>query len=513
MSEHDAPENWEAKQHVPNPPAPQEPEQPKEPTYEEPTVQEPPPPPPPPVGPASGGPWTTRVRLSDRGYAYTPGEIVVVGEAAANAAGALVEQFAREKSRVSQINGNDLLVSGPDSLDVAMIVAELRHVGYRAEPNYVMFGHSGGCCSCCQGGAHANPVFASPVFASGAQANPVFASSVGANPVFASPVFASPVFASPVFASPVFASPVFASPVFASYRDTGARPSTARPAADPKRKAPALPGPGGERVFILDTGIAEESQLPALINHAPHDSAPVRDRELPDEDRDNYLDPAAGHGTFIAGIIEQLAPGRMVEVHSVLTTFGDGKVSEIVQRLDELIAADRFDDRTIINLSFGGYADGESIALASAIRRVQRTGAVVVASAGNDGVCAPQFPAALPDVVAVASIDAYGPAPYSNHGPWVRACAPGTDVVSSFFADFDGDAPVSPVPGGSDPDRFESWARWTGTSFAAPIVAAALVRHMALTGVNAKEAVAQIIDDPGLYRVPNFGTVINLSLS
>lgn len=509
MSQHDSPDNWEPKQYAQQPPEESDPSEPYSPE-EEPTGEEPPAPP----TDSSNGPWTDRVRLSDRGYAYSPGEVIVVGEAAANAAGALVEQFASKDFTITQINGNDLLVSGPSELDVPMIVDELRHVGYRAEPNYVLFGHNagshmGGCgCSCCHSGAQANPVFASPVFAS-----PVFASAAPGGGAQANPVFASPVFASPVFASPVFASPVFASPVFASYRESGIRPSTARPAADPERTAPALPGSAGEKVFILDTGIAEKSQLPPLINHEPLSDAPVRDRELPDENRDNYLDPAAGHGTFIAGIIEQLAPGRRVEVHGVLTTFGDGKVSDIVQRLDELIAADQFDERTVINLSFGGYADGDSIALASAIRRVQRTGAVVVASAGNDGVCAPQFPAALPDVVAVASVDGYGPAPYSNHGPWVRACAPGTDVVSSFFASFDGDLPVPPVPGSADPDAFAEWARWTGTSFAAPIVAAALVRHMALTGGTAKEAVEQIIDGPGLFRIPNFGTVINLSLS
>jgi subtilisin family serine protease len=49
---------------------------------------------------------------------------------------------------------------------------------------------------------------------------------------------------------------------------------------------------------------------------------------------------------------------------------------------------------------------------------------VVVASAGNDATWLTAYPAAFPDVVSVAALDADGPADYTNHGPWVRARAP-----------------------------------------------------------------------------------------
>jgi subtilisin family serine protease len=118
------------------------------------------------------------------------------------------------------------------------------------------------------------------------------------------------------------------------------------------------------------------------------------------------------------------------------------------------------------------------------------------------------FPACLPDVVAVAALDPYGPAAYTNFGPWVDACAPGTDLVSAFFR-FDGDMEVPPMPGSVDPDEFDHWARWTGTSFAAPVVAAALAREMTLTGAKARDAVARIITSEGLFRLPGLGTVVN----
>ena len=52
--------------------------------------------------------------------------------------------------------------------------------------------------------------------------------------------------------------------------------------------------------------------------------------------------------------------------------------------------------------------------------------ATIVASAGNDSTCRPTFPACLPGVVSVGSVEPHGRAHYSNFGPWVRACAPGT---------------------------------------------------------------------------------------
>jgi hypothetical protein len=55
---------------------------------------------------------------------------------------------------------------------------------------------------------------------------------------------------------------------------------------------------------------------------------------------------------------------------------------------------------------------------------------------------------------------------------------------------------------------FEQWALWSGTSFAAPAVAAALAAVMGL-GISGDEAVARLIDDPRLLRIPCYGTVVN----
>src|SRR5699024_7397672 len=79
-----------------------------------------------------------------------------------------------------------------------------------------------------------------------------------------------------------------------------------------------------------------------------------------------------------------------------------------------------------------------------------------------------------------------------------RACAPGVGVVSRFFT---GDGPVEPYGDG--------WASWSGTSFAAPIVAGVLARAVAADGLSPAQAVARHGDDPGLVRLPGHGTVVN----
>jgi hypothetical protein len=72
------------------------------------------------------------------------------------------------------------------------------------------------------------------------------------------------------------------------------------------------------------------------------------------------------------------------------------------------------------------------------------------------------------------------------------------DVVSSFFAEFDGTDAC-----------FRSWATWSGTSFAAPAVVGALVREVGISGCSPTDAVARLIDSPWLGRIPGLGTIVN----
>jgi hypothetical protein len=443
--------------------------------------------------------WRDRLAFADDGsYAHRPGELLVVD--AERGLNALGDRF-RSVAAVGEV-GPFTHVRVEELGDPRSAVEDLRLLGIKAQPNHVYFADCD--CQCpphpSQAGTGASPVYASPVYAS-----PVYASPVYASPVYASPVYASPVYASPVYASPVYASPVYASPVYASEQQlTGVRHSTARPAtAASAAEAAALLARatgGGPRVVVLDTGLAEGAFRPAALGAMV--VAARSDADIPDDAPvDGELDAAAGHGTFIAGLVSMVSPGADVVVVRVLHGEGDGDELAIANAI--LSLAGQVD---VLNLSFSGYTLDHPLALAHAVRQVQTSGAIVVASAGNDATCQPTFPASLPGVVSVGAIGPNGPAPFTNYGPWIRACAPGVDLISSFFDGFNGieQAP----PGGVDPDAFFGWARWSGTSFAAPIVSGALARLME-RGATGAEAVARLIDAPHLMRIPNLGTVVN----
>ncbi|HTE16859.1 MAG TPA: S8 family serine peptidase, partial [Armatimonadota bacterium] len=90
-----------------------------------------------------------------------------------------------------------------------------------------------------------------------------------------------------------------------------------------------------------------------------------------------------------------------------------------------------------------------------------KKGVLIVASAGNDDTDRKQYPAAFSFTVTVAALAPDNTkASFSNYGSGVDVCAPGVDVVSTFW---DG-----------------SYVQWSGTSFAAGIisgVAAVVASH------------------------------------
>jgi hypothetical protein len=400
-------------------------------------------------------------------------------------------------------------------------------------------------CDWCGGGASGNPVYPNPVYPNPVYANPVYPNPVYPNPVYPNPVYPNPVYPNPVYCNPCRCMapapcppPVPMCFVCQPPRGCGCGCGCGgRHEADQDKKtssqhdstttgplrsgAVPVPGPGSTpwsasskrtapTIMVLDSGLAKSAYLPDLLRSLDGSTADP-DRDEPDESGDSYVDPFAGHGTFIAGIVEQRIPGRQLAVGRTLSTFLPTDEWTIATRIGELLAHGLggypVDARTLVNLSFGGYGFDVMLALHDRILALQKAGAVVVASAGNDHSSAAFYPACLPGVVGVGALDQNGaPANFSNSGAWVRACAVGVDVRSCYFDNYNGPLPPS---GNTDPDNYQGWAKWSGTSFAAPQVVGALAKVMADTGCSAAQAVALLIDDPSLRRIPGLGTVVS----
>jgi subtilisin family serine protease len=230
-------------------------------------------------------------------------------------------------------------------------------------------------------------------------------------------------------------------------------------------------------VAILDTGLSASHQwFPKNAWDAVDDDVD----DLLDDNNDYELDAQAGHGTFIAGIIRQHAPGARLLVSRVLGS--DGVCDEV----DLLQAIRALHERTkggnhrvdVLNLSLGAYTwNNRPPALLSQAIAQLGSETVVVAAAGNNASDRVFWPAAFAPVVGVGAQTADGqqPATFSNHGRWVDVWAPGEQVASSFVR-FDG--PADETPGADiDSDCFTGFATWSGTSFAAPRIAGELARR------------------------------------
>lgn len=298
----------------------------------------------------------------------------------------------------------------------------------------------------------------------------------------------------------------------ANLRSLEALVSTARPATTtpPRRRPLDLPDRERPNVVVLDTGLrtaAGQPEHPWLARCLIHDpwldrtAGRFNDEDEPDDDGRGQLDVQAGHGTFISGIISQRCPDAVVHHAGVLSSYGDGDDASVAAAIERI--GQRFErsgaSLDVVVCAFGAYGDGPP-PLADALATLPAS-CVVVAAAGNDGTSRPFYPAALPGVVSVGAVDVDRRAPFTNFGPWVDACAQGVDVVSTFFVDFDD---VSP----NQARRFEGWAAWSGTSFAAPAVAAAIAQQQYLHAIDSPTAWRSISGDRRRLRVGDLGVFV-----
>lgn len=177
-----------------------------------------------------------------------------------------------------------------------------------------------------------------------------------------------------------------------------------------------------------------------------------------DDDGDGFEDEMTGHGTHVAGIITQIAPGAAIMPIKALDSDGVGQAFYLARAIYR--ASDRSAD--IINLSLGSTANTRVVR--EATNAAVSGGILVVAAAGNAGPSGRrEYPATLNNVFGVAATDDRDrPAEFSNVHASLDLSAPGVDIVSAFAIDQPPDNPLG-----------SPWALWSGTSMATPWVAGA----------------------------------------
>ena len=261
-------------------------------------------------------------------------------------------------------------------------------------------------------------------------------------------------------------------------------------------------GDGSQVVAVLDSG--GDYTHPDLEANTWINVAELNGIEGYDDDGNGYVDDIRGwdfinldnaplddnmHGTHVAGIIGAVGnngigiAGAVWDVKlmhiKVFQSTGVGNSTNIAAGVEYASG----NGATIINMSFGSYA--ESATLKLALENAYAT-AILVSSAGNNGIaigpcltCAPSFPAAYNYVFGVEDRPRpmFGYTNYDQDGPVstlyaqqllnYELAAPGTGIIST-------------IPGGG-------YAPLTGTSMSAPLVAGALALYNQVKPDDSKE--------------------------
>lgn len=278
------------------------------------------------------------------------------------------------------------------------------------------------------------------------------------------------------------------------------------PAAEPMEVPPGTtPAPApvagecdgaGVKVLVVDVGWSE-SDKPWLAGVTGEPEVAFRPPDIL---------PYAGHGTFIAGVLRCMAPRAEVVVKGYLTKAGAEFGSDLVVKLEQGLA----ENPDLISLSAGTKtrAGGMLLAFEVFLERLSRLkGVVLVAAAGNDGNREYFFPAASPETVSVGALaeDRAHRADFSNYGGWVDVYAPGENVVNAFLT---GEYECTEPPYRGERRKFAGMARWSGTSFATPLVAGLIAGRMSVTGENARQAADALLASAGERPMPGVGRAL-----
>ena len=257
-------------------------------------------------------------------------------------------------------------------------------------------------------------------------------------------------------------------------------------------------------IAVIDTGVDythRDLQANIWCNEAELNGVPGVD-----DDDNGYIDDVHGynfaynnsdpnddhgHGTQVAGIAAAVGNNGLdvagvcwnarVIALKILDAAGDGTSADAAPAIYYAVA----NGADVISLSWGG--EDESQVIEDAIAYARRQGVIVVAAAGNEGSDTPFYPAAYPEVIAVAATESNDKRHFlSNYGDWVDIAAPGRDILSLRASHISS-------PAGNDTYTITV----SGTSMATPHVSGACALLLAANPLLTIEEVEQIVLSTG----------------
>ena len=223
-------------------------------------------------------------------------------------------------------------------------------------------------------------------------------------------------------------------------------------------------------VAVIDTGIDVSSPF-YTENERMIDSG----INLSTSGDENSANDDKGHGTNVCAIVLDNTDENVdVVAYKVLNNKGSGSDLAVATAIDLAVEA----GVDIINLSLGGEGETTNVLMESLENAFDHDVTVVVA-AGNDGRDVKDFsPASVDECITVAAIDQNGNQDfYSNFGEGVDFAAPGHLLMNQY--------------GEYTDVTCETVVHNTGTSFAAPFVAAAAAMVKAVNPDYTREDIEQ----------------------
>ena len=189
---------------------------------------------------------------------------------------------------------------------------------------------------------------------------------------------------------------------------------------------------------------------------------------------------AFGHGTMVSGIIHLVAPTALIMPLKAFNADGTGYLSDVLRAMYFAVQ----NGASVINMSFSFSTYSSEVARAA--KYALRHQAICVASAGNDGKEEMVYPAALSNVMGVASTtNSDTLSTFSNYGEdlvWVAA--PGEGIITTY--------------------PFGTFGAGWGTSFSAPFVSGAAALLLSVSA-NCNEACAEQSLAHAVWISPDLG--------